>query len=266
MDKKCKTIKKQMHYHMDTWRIKGTKGMPYNQTHPWISFELQTEKAPARLWLALGEARSKCDHLAGVPLKPAIAHMLHQVYLAKGVHATAAIEGNTLNEKQVLERIEAKAKGSKERRSKLPHSQEYLGKEIDNILEAANGIMQLVAHEGFTPTTVADIKRYNELILKNLELADHVHPGKTRKVDVGVMDYKAPPNHECEELLSKLATWLNSKSFKPPSDDDSIVYGIIKAIVAHIYVAWIHPFGDGNGRTARLMEWPAPGFVDRHLS
>jgi Fic family protein len=29
---------------------------------------------------------------------------------------------------------------------------------------------------------------------------------------------------------------------------------IVKAIMAHLYVAWIHPFGDGNGRTARLME------------
>jgi len=25
--------------------------------------------------------------------------------------------------------------------------------------------------------------------------------------------------------------------------------------VAHIYIAWIHPFGDGNGRTARLAEY-----------
>ncbi|MFZ4765179.1 MAG: Fic family protein, partial [Roseimicrobium sp.] len=29
----------------------------------------------------------------------------------------------------------------------------------------------------------------------------------------------------------------------------------IKSIVAHVYLAWIHPFGDGNGRTARLMEF-----------
>ena len=24
--------------------------------------------------------------------------------------------------------------------------------------------------------------------------------------------------------------------------------------MAHLYIAWIHPFGDGNGRTARLLE------------
>lgn len=25
-------------------------------------------------------------------------------------------------------------------------------------------------------------------------------------------------------------------------------------MIAHLYLAWIHPFGDGNGRTARLLE------------
>jgi Fic/DOC family len=29
---------------------------------------------------------------------------------------------------------------------------------------------------------------------------------------------------------------------------------LVKAILAHLYIAWIHPFGDGNGRAARLME------------
>jgi Fic family protein len=30
---------------------------------------------------------------------------------------------------------------------------------------------------------------------------------------------------------------------------------VLKAVVAHLYLAWIHPFGDGNGRTARLVEF-----------
>ena len=33
-----------------------------------------------------------------------------------------------------------------------------------------------------------------------------------------------------------------------------VVVGLIKAIIAHIYFVWIHPFSDGNGRTARLIE------------
>jgi Fic family protein len=30
---------------------------------------------------------------------------------------------------------------------------------------------------------------------------------------------------------------------------------VLKAVIAHLYIAWIHPFGDGNGRTARLVEY-----------
>ena len=30
---------------------------------------------------------------------------------------------------------------------------------------------------------------------------------------------------------------------------------LLHAILAHLYLAWIHPFGDGNGRTARLVEF-----------
>jgi hypothetical protein len=33
------------------------------------------------------------------------------------------------------------------------------------------------------------------------------------------------------------------------------VLPVLKAIMAHLYLAWIHPFGDGNGRTARLLEF-----------
>src|SRR6185503_6665915 len=29
---------------------------------------------------------------------------------------------------------------------------------------------------------------------------------------------------------------------------------LIRAILAHLYIAWIHPFGNGNGRSARLVE------------
>jgi Fic family protein len=37
--------------------------------------------------------------------------------------------------------------------------------------------------------------------------------------------------------------------------DMPIGFAVLKAIIAHLYIAWIHPFGDGNGRTARLVEF-----------
>ena len=222
-----------------------TNERTFERTHPWINFAINTQAAPARLWLSLGEARSKCEHLAGVPLKPWFAQELHKVYLAKGVHATTAIEGNTLDEKQVKDRLEGKRD--------LPQSQEYLGKEVDNVIEAANNIMGSVEQNGPMLITVDEIKNFNRLILRDLELDDYVVPGEFRKVDVGVMDYKAAPYTDLEFLMERLCEWLNGPDFKG-NGQDGIVFGIIKAIVSHVYVAWIHPFGDGNGRTARLLE------------
>jgi len=87
-----------------------------------------------------------------------------------------------------------------------------------------------------------------------LELEDHITPGEYRSIDVGVMDYKAPHPNYCDPLVEELCAWLNSADFNPALPGDTIIYGIIKAVVAHVYFAWIHPFGDGNGRTARLLE------------
>jgi Fic family protein len=65
--------------------------------------------------------------------------------------------------------------------------------------------------------------------------------------------YLAPPAKYCPELLQKLVAWLDSDDF---CTDE--VFGLAKpilgAVIAHLYVAWIHPYGDGYGRTARLLE------------
>ena len=80
----------------------------FEQTHPWISFRCDLGKAGAELWLSLGEASSKCEHISRVPLSPATAQALHQLYLAKGAAATTAIEGNTLSEEEVLKAVKGK--------------------------------------------------------------------------------------------------------------------------------------------------------------
>lgn len=47
------------------------------------------------------------DHLAGALLKPETADEMNLVYLAKGAHATTAIEGNTLSEEEVCRSFRA---------------------------------------------------------------------------------------------------------------------------------------------------------------
>ena len=87
-----------------------------------------------------------------------------------------------------------------------------------------------------------------------MPLKEDVLPGLIRRHEVGVARYRGAPSQDCEYLLHELCRWLNSESF-PPDEDRRIAFGILKAIIAHLYLAWIHPFGDGNGRTARLVEF-----------
>jgi hypothetical protein len=69
----------------------------YERSHPWLKFSVEIDRLAPEFWMMLGEAMSKCDHIRGVPLRRDTAERLHQVYLAKGVLATTAIEGNTLS-------------------------------------------------------------------------------------------------------------------------------------------------------------------------
>lgn len=220
----------------------------YIKSHPWLSFEVDMSRARPSLWIRLGEAQSKCEHITEVPLRPGTADKLYQIYLAKGVHATTAIEGNTLSERQVLEHIE---KG----RLDLPPSKEYLEKEIDNVIRICNELNKQLKEDEFGLITVEKIKDFNKKILEGLSLNEGVVPGEIRKHSVQVGRYIGAPAEDCEHLLGRLCEWLKSDVFEPREKGDRIVYGIIKSIVAHLYLAWIHPFGDGNGRTARIIEF-----------
>jgi len=169
---------------------------------------------------------------------------MHRIYLARGLLATTAIEGNTLTEKEVRDFLDKKLK--------LPPSRQYLGQEIDNVLDACNGILKEIKARRHVPLSTELIKTFNGQVLRGLKLDADVTPGQIRKHSVGVGNYRGAPAEDCEYLLDRLCAWLN-ESFQAPKGD-VVIYGLIKSIVAHVYLAWIHPFGDGNGRTARLLE------------
>lgn len=218
----------------------------FEKTHPWLKFSVDLSRTPASLWIALGESQSKCEHIAGVPLRPDTAEHLFKLYLAKGVLATTAIEGNTLSEEEVLRHLEGKLQ--------LPPSRQYLAQEIDNVVGGCNLILQELRAGNSLALSAKRIIELNRMVLENLKLEEGVVPGEIRRHSVGVARYKAPPWDECEHLLGRLCNWLNSDAFAP-KPGMVIVYAILKAVIAHLYLAWIHPFGDGNGRTARLIEF-----------
>nr|WP_322623379.1 Fic family protein [uncultured Flavobacterium sp.] len=56
-----------------------------------------------------------------------------------------------------------------------------------------------------------------------------------------------PPKHEeLKELIEDLCMFFNH-------DSDNFIHPIIKGCIIHFMIGWIHPFTDGNGRTARAL-------------
>ena len=224
----------------------------YERSHPWIRFEADLRAAPARLWARLGQAVALCREIAGAALPPGDAAEMHEIYLVKGVQATTAIEGNTLSVEQIRERVEG--------RLDLPPSQAYLGQEVDNVVRACDAIAAAVRGGG-TPRLTPDwIAECNRQVLDGLDahLEEGVVPGAVPAHAVGVGRYRGAPRADCAFLLDRLCRWLEDGprlTTFDQEDDDRIATAMLHAVLAHLYLAWIHPFGDGNGRTARLVEF-----------
>ncbi len=212
---------------------------------PWITFKVDLGRMGAEFWMLLGEARSKCAHLANVPMPPSYARELHEINLSKGVHATTAIEGNTLSEAEVVDIL---------RHHRPAGAADYQVREVENVIAAYNGVLDQI-RSGVTPQLTPDlIKQFNRQVLAGLELPDKVEPGAVRKHSVAVGPYRGPDWEKCDDFMAQMCEWLNGPSFSGDGNMRTPV-AIIKASLAHLYLAWIHPFGDGNGRTARLCEY-----------
>ena len=77
----------------------------------------------------------------------------------------------------------------------------------------------------------------------------HILPGKYRTSsnwieDQGINVYEPPLHIDVPILMREFSDWLI---------DDKQTSPIIKAGIAHLHLAAVHPFIDGNGRTARLL-------------
>lgn len=215
-----------------------------------ISFRRRWELDPLTIH-KLGRCEALITSLRNIPLLPSVRAHLYKVSLEKGANATTAIEGNSLSEEEV--------KSVNENTSSLPESKKYLEQEVKNVLDALNDLRNDVVKKGILQDVTPDlIKDFNRRIGKGLsDECFKSDPGVFRTFQVTVGNVYTPPNYKhVEEYVGKLCSWLKNESFAPFSVvKGSMADSIIKAIVAHVYLAWIHPFGDGNGRTARLVEF-----------
>jgi Fic family protein len=61
---------------------------------------------------------------------------------------------------------------------------------------------------------------------------------------MGQVVYEGPPSNRVPGLMHDFIAWLNAEQGLDP---------ILKAGIAHLYFVQVHPFDDGNGRTARAL-------------
>ena len=89
----------------------------------------------------------------------------------------------------------------------------------------------------------------DELVIRQLNryfmngAADTLTPGTYRKGSNKVGEFTTPAQGDIPALMRSFAMWLR--------EDDGELHPVIKAGLAHIHLVAIHPFWDGNGRTAR---------------
>jgi Fic family protein len=65
----------------------------------------------------------------------------------------------------------------------------------------------------------------------------------------GVVMHTPPPAEELPARLRALCTFAN----QPEDQADSFIHPVVRAILLHFWLAYDHPFQDGNGRTARAL-------------
>jgi Fic family protein len=154
-------------------------------------------------------------------------------------HHTTHIEGTQLT----LEQSESILQGNIDDDVNIDDKQEVLNYRI-----AFERVSDYLKKE--LPVTEVLIREIHKILVKDVR-GNSADPGAYRKIQNYVVNsktkaviYTPPPAYEVQRLIKELVDWLNTKQELNPV----LVSGIAQFQFVHI-----HPFIDGNGRTARLL-------------
>ena len=218
----------------------------YLQTHSFINFQLQLDEVGFEFWRTLGRVEESIWYLSQATLPPAEANKLYDLTMLRGVTATIAIEGSTLTEAEVSQ-IE---KGTFRKLA----SRTYEEQEAKNIITLYNHIARQMLSGQPPQITVDIIREYNRMILEQLDTQEEASPGGVfRSHGVTIGRSRGAPHADVPYLTNRLCEWLY-RDLERLAKLGAMAQGILQALLAHLYIAWIHPFADGNGRAARAIE------------
>ena len=182
----------------------------------------------------LAALEKKKRHLdAHKPLPLDLTVNLTEWFKIELTYTSNAIEGNTLSRAETALVVE---KGIAIDGKTLREHQEAI-----NHAEAFNWVMQRIdtRKHDISENTILDM---HKLILQKI---DDTNAGRYRTVSVRIAGSTVimPNAMKVPELMGNFISWLHT------TDDHPLTV----AIDAHLKLVSIHPFVDGNGRTARLL-------------
>jgi len=187
------------------------------------------------LLLQVQEKKKRLDRLR--PLSDAQVKNLKNVYDIQLTYNSNAIEGSTLT--------------YSETKLILNEGITIGGKSVNEHLETINhqeaiSFIESMANIDTKEITTVDIKNIHHLILKGI---DKLNAGSYRKQNVGVVKQDGEIHNFVEPLnideeMNSFIDWLHTQTITEP---------ILLATLVHLKFVSIHPFIDGNGRTARLL-------------
>ncbi|MCJ7804504.1 Fic family protein [Patescibacteria group bacterium] len=184
----------------------------------------------------LTEKKQKLDKLK--PLPRELVKNFEEWFKVELTYSSNAIEGNTLSRIETAEVIERGV------------SAVISGKALKDQLEAVNHaealeFIKALAKERKSHQfiTEKDIKAIHKIILKGI---NDQGAGKYRQTEVFIKgaDVEFPSAHKVPYLMMEFIQWLEDQQGK---------HAVRVASEAHFKLVSIHPFVDGNGRTARLL-------------
>jgi len=183
-------------------------------------------------WDSLTDLRAQLDTFR--PLPPALLRNLEEWFRVELTYSSNAIEGNTLTRQETALVVE---KGLT-----------VGGKTLTEHLEATNHAKALDWVQAQVKRQPRDLEERDLLTLHELVLRgiDDAHAGRYRSIPVRIAGSTTvlPNPRKVPELMEVFVAWMqHEEAFHP----------VALAAEAHYRLVTIHPFVDGNGRTARLL-------------
>jgi Fic family protein len=177
---------------------------------------------------------------ASLPLDPTHRDWLRRRAWVRSVHGSTRIEGNTLSDLEV-DRLLGGVGGMA-----LPRK---------DVLEVfgTRSALALVDELAARPEVDLDQAVIREIHRRVLEgQSDLLTPGEYRRGENrvagtdGQIIFATPPSGDVPALMRDFASWIADNADTPAP---------VRAALAHLEFVAIHPFNDGNGRTARALSW-----------